>query len=265
MPVTDVSVEFTPEELQTFQEQGWIVVRGLAPQSLVAQMRDITREHLQRELPPVEYEAELHYPGAPPSLDAEGGRTIRRLKQAHARGHVFTAWLCYPGLLRRLQQLVGPRVYCPLAHHNCIMTKQPQFSSETGWHQDIRYWSYTRPELVNAWLALGEEYPENGGMWVIPGSHRATFTPQQFDAARFFLVDHPENQPWIARRSPVVLQPGDVLFFHCLTLHAASHNSTSQPKWSVVFTFRGAATQPLPGSRSASSPELYLTPAESEC
>ena len=146
----------------------------------------------------------------------------------------------------------------PLAHHNCVMTKQPKFSSDTGWHQDIRYWSFQKPELVNAWLALGPERPENGCLKVIPGSHRMTYTPDQFDRDIFLRDDEPKNKPIIETQRHVVLDPGDVLFFHCLTFHAASRNHTTESKQSVVFTFRSADNLPVPGSRSAQSPELLL-------
>lgn len=252
--------QFTSTELSQFHEQGFLVVPGLADVQTVHALRDVALEHLRREIPPVEFEAELHYPGAPASFQAEGGRTIRRLKQAHSRSYLFTEWLMRPALLQRLQQILGPRIICPLAHHNCIMTKQPRFSSDTGWHQDIRYWAYRQPELVNVWLALGEERAENGGLWVIPGSHRLAYRPEQFDAAKFFRDDLPENQALLASRREVVLAPGDVLFFHCLTLHAATRNLTNEPKLSVVFTFHGEHNAPLAGSRSAASPELNLTP-----
>lgn len=252
--------EFTVEEVAAFQRDGFVIARGLTDPETVARMRTVTADGLQREITPVEYEADLAYPGAPASRDEAGGRTIRRLKQAATRGPVFLEWMTRPAILRRLQQLLGPKVVCPLAHHNCIMTKQPAFSSDTGWHQDIRYWSFQRPELVNAWIALGEERTENGGLFVIPGSHRMTFRPQQFDAEKFFRSDLPENEPLIATRVPVELSAGDVLFFHCLTLHAATRNFTTTPKWSAVFTFRPADNLPIAGTRSAESPEIMLTP-----
>ncbi|MEM8709829.1 MAG: tetratricopeptide repeat protein, partial [Planctomycetota bacterium] len=39
--------------------------------------------------PPLEYEAETGYPGAPPSVDAPGGRTLRRLLGVYARHTLF--------------------------------------------------------------------------------------------------------------------------------------------------------------------------------
>ena len=257
---SSVSQEFSPGELHQFRRDGFIVVRGMVNADELAHMRQITEIGLRNHIPPIEYEAELHYPGAPVSLDAEGGRTIRRLKQAQSRGSLFTEWMMRSEVLGRLKQLLGPRVVCPLAHHNCIMTKQPRYSSETGWHQDIRYWSFQRPELINTWIALGSERPENGCLQVIPRSHTLTLDRNRLDNELFFRADLPENQILIESKVFVALNPGDVLFFHCRTLHAASCNSTNETKFSVVFTFRSADNLPLAGSRSAALPELLLTP-----
>ncbi len=146
----------------------------------------------------------------------------------------------------------------PLAHHNCVMTKQPRYSSETGWHQDIRYWAFERPELVSVWLALGRETPENGCLYVIPGTHTLPISRDRLDDALFLRPDLPENATLIAQKVPVELEPGDVLFFHCRTFHAAGRNRTEQTKYSVVFTFRPADNPPRPETRSASMPELLL-------
>ena len=254
------AVWFAKEEVAQFWRDGYLCVRGLATSDDVAYMRHVTEIGVRDQIGPVEYEADLHYPGAPTSRDAVGGRTIRRLKQVLSRDYRFTEWIMRPAVLGRLQQLLGPRIVCPLSHHNCIMTKQPQYSSETGWHQDIRYWSYARPDLVNAWLALGREHAANGCLQVIPGSHRLEIDRTRFDADVFFRADLPENQSLIQTRQFVEMEPGDVLFFHCKTLHAASRNTTTESKYSAVFTFRGADNYPLQNSRSSALPELLLTP-----
>lgn len=259
---TALTEGFTSAELDQFQRQGFIVLRELADVESLTRMRHVTREHLAREVAPIEFEADLNYPGAPETFDAPGGRTVRRLKQAHARDIVFTDWVCGTPLMRRLNQILGPQVAMPFAHHNCVMTKTPEHSSDTGWHQDIRYWSYQRPELVSVWLALGPEHSENGGLWVIPGSHSVSLEPARFDAELFLREDLPENRDLIDSAVPVELNTGDVLFFHARTLHSASRNHTSDMKCSVVFTFRPLDNPPLPGSRSASAGELLLPCAD---
>jgi phytanoyl-CoA hydroxylase len=252
---------FSPEEVTQFERDGYFIARCLAPPALCARMLEVTRDGLSREVPPVEYEADLHYPGAPPSLDSAGGHTIRRLKQAFSRDFCFVEWVSSPALCNRLQQLLGPSVVMPLAHHNCIMTKEPKHSSDTGWHQDIRYWAFERPELVSVWLALTSETTKNGCLRLIPGSHRLSLDRGQFDEELFLRPELPENQELIEKAVWAELEPGDVLFFHARTFHAASRNYTELTKFSVVFTFRGADNPARPGSRSASLPELVLPPA----
>ncbi len=248
----------TLSERMHFEEYGYVILRRLAGENTVKRMITTTRKGLEYSIPPVEYEADLRYPGAPESLVDLGGKTIRRLKQAHSRGIAFTEWVTFPPLVSSLKQLLGPELVCPLAHHNCVMTKEPQFSSDTGWHQDIRYWSFPKPELVSIWLALGNENKENGCLQLVPGSHRMTFNQHQFDEEFFFRDDLRENQKLLEQTVHAELEAGDVLLFHCRTLHAATRNHTNQTKYSVVFTFRGAENSPVPGSRSAASPELLI-------
>jgi phytanoyl-CoA hydroxylase len=252
------SEAFSPAEVAQFERDGYFIARRLSPAALCARMLEVTRDGLSREVPPVEYEADLRYPGAPPSLDAAGGHTIRRLKQAFSRDFCFVEWVSSPGLSNRLQQILGPSVVMPLAHHNCIMTKEPKHSSDTGWHQDIRYWAFERPELVSVWLALTPETTKNGCLRLIPGSHRLPLDRGRFDKELFLRPELPENQELIAKAVWAELEPGDVLFFHARTFHAASRNYTELTKFSVVFTFRGADNPARPGSRSASLPELVL-------
>lgn len=255
------NLQFTDTELEDWHRDGYAIVRGLAEESLRLQMRQAALDGLAHFIEPIEYEADVHYPGAPATRESVGGRTVRRLKQAHGRGFVFTEWIQHPGVVGRLRQLLGPEVICPLAHHNCIMTKSPQFSSETGWHQDIRYWSYQQPELVSVWLALGSEHVDNGCLQLLPGTHRLPISRDRLDADLFLRPDLAENQELIRTAVRAELEPGDVLFFHCRTFHAAGANHTNETKLSVVFTYRSADHRPLPGSRSASLPELLIPPA----
>lgn len=241
---------FTSHEIEAFRKNGFLVCRNLVSRQMLDIMRQVTQWGLERTVPPIEYEADLKYPGAPGSLDDEGGSTIRRLKQAHSRHIVFSDFVTSKTILGRLQQLLGGRVVMPLAHHNCIMTKQPRYSSDTNWHQDIRYWSFQSPDLINVWLALGNENERNGCLHVLPGTHTSTPERNRLDEALFLRPDLAENRPMIETRIPVILEAGDVLFFHCRTFHAATKNYTDESKYSVVFTFRSIENLPIPGTRS---------------
>lgn len=248
----------TPEEARQFEQDGYLILRNLCPESLRQEMLAATKEGLSRVVEPVEYEADVEYPGSPPSRNVMGGETVRRLKQAHSRGMCFTELVSHPAMMGRLAQLLGPDYVMPMAHHNCIMTKQPEFSSDTHWHQDIRFWSFERKELISVWVALGEENLDNGCLKVIPGTHRMEFDASRLDDRIFLRPDLPENQALIDSSVSAILHPGDVLFFHSRTFHAATRNYTNEPKFSVVFTFRPADNPPVPGSRSAALPEMIV-------
>ena len=249
---------FTEQEVNEFQKNGYQIVKQLASLELIERMIAVSGEGIAAKTSPLELEADLHYPGAPTSPSTIGGETPRRLKQALSRDSIFLQWVTQPELVSRLQQLMPSPIVMPLAHHNCIMTKMPQFSSDTGWHQDIRYWSFAQPELISVWLALGNEHLENGCLRLIPGSHNLEFDKSQLNEDLFFRTDLENNREIIDRQIVAELEPGDVLFFHCRTLHAADRNRTNRPKYSVVFTFRPFENYPLPGTRSGEFPELLV-------
>ncbi|NNC22116.1 phytanoyl-CoA dioxygenase family protein [Corallococcus exiguus] len=241
----------SPEQCQRFATDGYLVLPSFVEGGTCTRMRAVIQEQLASGDGPVEYEAEVAYPGSPASVDAEGGRTVRRLLKAHGRAPLFAAWFDDARMMEALGQLLDGPVVQARAHHNCVMTKQPRFSSDTGWHQDVRYWAFTRPELISTWLALGPETPENGGLKVLPGTHRMQFAPERYDARLFLRSDLPENAALIEGAQYVRLSPGDVLLFHARLFHAASRNHTADTKYSVVATYRRTDNLPVPGSRSA--------------
>lgn len=250
---------FSADEVAQFRRDGYVIVRGLAVRPLCEQMIRIAQQQLAGQTGPLEYEADVNYPGAPASRDAPGGRTVRRLLQACARDLLFRDWAKSPALADRLRQLLGPRVGLAQAHHNCIMTKAPAHSSSTGWHRDSRYWSFQKPELVSAWLALGGEHRANGCLLLLlPGSHTIEVSGDRFDTAQFLRSDIEENRELLRTQIAAELEAGDVLFFHSRLFHAAGQNRTDETKFSLVFTYHAAGNRPLAGSRSASLPDIEI-------
>jgi len=247
-------------ERRIFAERGYLVVRGLCPRDLCAELRRVSLDHLKHVWGPVEYEADVGYPGAPTSRSAEGGNTVRRLLSACSRDPVFRRWAIGTEVGGELRKLFGrDDVFMSQCHHNCVMTKHPGFSSATLWHQDIRYWSFDRPELISAWLALGPEKERNGALEVIPGTHTLSLDRGRLDGALFLRPELAENQALIDQAESVVLDEGDVLFFHCRLFHAAGMNLAGEVKLSPVFTYHVGDNQPIPETRSAQLPSAALT------
>jgi phytanoyl-CoA hydroxylase len=245
-------------QIEAVRDEGYVVIPGFVPSDRLARLNDAAREQLQARRGPLELEADLRYPGAPASRDEAGGGTVRRLLDAFGRDPAFAEWAVAAPVRDWMEAYFGERVMMSRAHHNCVMTKHPRYGSLTGWHRDIRYWSFEREDLVSVWLALGEERVENGALWLVPGSHKMTFASDRFDAAKFFRADHEANRDVIRDAVSPRLEPGDALFFHCKTLHSAGKNLSEAVKFSLVYTYRGTSNAPRAGTRSASTPDVPL-------
>ena len=171
-------VESLQQLKATFDDQGFVVVPGLLPEALREQLLGIAAEHLAMKLAPVEYEVDVHYPGSPLDDTSEGAETARRLLQTYSEHSAFREWGTADQIKAILSELFGHgEVLLSQCHHNCVMTKQPGFSSVTRWHQDIRYWHFDRQDLISVWSALGDESKEMaacgccqeaiGGPWIL--------------------------------------------------------------------------------------------------
>ncbi len=246
-------------QIAAFEKDGYLILPRMVPAADCELMVATTDEHLAHAVAPLEYESEVGYAGAPKSLDSVGGRTARRLRNAYQRHDSYRAWARNPQLVAMLELLLGEPACLTLSHHNCVMTKHPHFGTATGWHRDIRYWSFPRNELISVWLALDNENQNNGGLRFIPGSHRFDIKSEQMDQLDFLRPEVAENQALFAQGKAVELQQGDVVFFHSGLFHAAGRNNTEAVKESVVFAYHGQSNQPLPGSRSAASEDILLS------
>ncbi|HEX7036107.1 MAG TPA: phytanoyl-CoA dioxygenase family protein [Pseudomonadales bacterium] len=235
-----------------FATEGYLIVRGLVSPAVCEAVVAEVRSALCPVLAPAEFEADVGYPGAPESRTAPGGDTPRRLLSAYSRFPALRPVITGSAVGAYLRALIGTeQVLMSQCHHNCVMTKAPGYSSVTHWHQDVRYWSFERPELVSLWIALGDETADNGALALIPGTHRQVFAASRLDEAKFLRPELPENRALIQEAQIVELSAGDVVFFHCRTFHAAGRNLTDRMKLSAVFTYHAADNHPLPGTRSA--------------
>lgn len=251
--------KLSAQQLEDFQSDGYVVARGLLTAERVAQLRSTIERHLSPPLAPLEFEADVSYPGSPESQLAVGGQTPRRLLSAYSRDPVFRELATDSDIAAALRVLIGtPDVMLSQNHHNCVMTKMPGFSSETHWHQDIRYWRFDRPELVSVWTALGDESIENGALRIIPGTHKGDFGRGRFDAKLFLRPELDENTALIDSAIDCELQAGDVLFFHSRTFHAAGRNATQTAKLSIAYTYHAADNCAIPATRSSRFPSILL-------
>lgn len=236
-------MQLTSQQIESFKSDGFLLLPQFAEHALCDAILSKAKEHLHMKTEPIESEEEYQRTG-------KGSSTIRRLRQVYDRDPLFAQWMTNMQIRPILAQLLGEEPIVLLAHHNSIMTKLPQKSSVTSWHQDIRYWHYENDNLISVWLSLGDEYLENGLLEFIPGSHKMKFSPEQFDTRASFRDDLPLNQEVISQRRHHDLHKGDVIIFHAKTLHHAHQNKTDKPKIAFVYSLRGASNRPIPNTRS---------------
>jgi len=236
-------MKLTNEQIAEFNKNGFLLLKNFADEKLCDAILSKAQEHLNKQIEPIESEEE--YQGSDSSRI-----TIRRLRQVYDREHIFKEWMTDKKILPILEQLLGEHPRLLLAHHNSIMTKLPHKSSVTTWHQDIRYWHYENDKLLSVWLSLGDEYLENGLLEFIPGSHKMSFQPEQFDKRSSFRDDLEKNREIISKRVHYNLEKGDIVLFHAKTLHYAHQNETDKAKISFVYSLRSSLNKPIEGTRS---------------
>jgi len=250
-----INLEWSEAQIEEFEERGYLLFRGVADPERCDAIREISEVHLKHRIPPVELESE--YIG----IDHEAyRRTIRRLRQVYRRDILFREWMEEPAIRPLLARLLGEMPILVTAHHNSVMTKMPETSTQTRWHRDQRYWHYRDSRLLSVWLALGRENSENGVLEFIPGSHKVGFPPEAFDEKEYFREDYPPNREWIEKSESFVLEKGDVILFHGRLLHRAGSNGSDATKFSLVYTVRAAGNLPLEGTRSSLYEEIPLPP-----
>lgn len=246
-------MELSSKELEDFNENGYLVLRNFLDENSCDKILEKAKVHLENKREPIETESE--YIGEKKDFLHI---TVRRLRQVYDRDELFASWMKNSKIYPILKQILGENPVITTAHHNSIMTKIPNLSTQTSWHQDFRYWSFENDNLVSVWLALGEENSDNGVLEFVPKSHKISFSKEQFEEKEYFSATHPKNIELIKTKKSTTLNKGDIILFHCKLLHRANKNSSNKTKISFVYTVKGESNDALKNSRSSSFKEIKL-------
>ncbi len=136
-----------------------------------------------------------------------------------------------------LQQLIGPDIEF-LSYKAVFKNAKTVFSSP--WHQDWAYWQGSAK--ISVWIALDDATPENGCLRLIPGSQREVIEMKEVDDVKGFGRRITDDQVVGLPMIDAPVPRGAGIFFHDLTLHASCPNINGADRWSVIPTYRNAAT-----------------------
>ncbi|MCS7223184.1 MAG: phytanoyl-CoA dioxygenase family protein [Armatimonadetes bacterium] len=235
----------TVEQYRHYQKYGYLIVRDLVPQEEVEELKGHAMDlfYGRVDIPGVEKPEA----GSDEDLLAKRFTRVHMLHRVDAMAERF---LLHPRILDVLEALIGPDV---LALQTMLFFNPPGKGGQ-GWHQDAYYITTYPDTLIGSWLALDRADEENGCLWVAPGSQVEPIYPTPGAQHGFVhsdgaIADLPEVENVsnldddlntlspIAKRYesvPVVLEPGDVVFFHGHLLHRSYSNRTKD-RWRRAF------------------------------
>jgi len=233
----------TAEQIDAFGHEGFVVLRGLFDARAVSTLVDAVER----------IEQSGDHDAAGVNWSGERVTTIQNIPLQPAP---LGLSLQYPALVEAAIQLVGGPIRVT---GGLLMDKDPQHNWAIGWHQDNGIYVsaipagerddvrgglpvYSTQGMELAWnvtcrVALDASTPENGGLFVLPGSHLENRWPFKTMKADF------ADEPGVG----VVQQPGDVLCYAPLLMHR-SEKSIATSRRRVIHLQYGPSDLALPGT-----------------
>lgn len=213
----------TSEQLQSWQDNGFLLVPSLFSSEEVARIRDhFMNIQAQSQNP----DSPLRDCYAPLSLEQAAGDKLKefpRVMHPHKWDELSRAQMLDSRLHTVLCDLFGEE---PLAAQSMFYFK-PAGARGQALHQDNFYLNVRPGTCIAAWLAVDDADEENGGMSVVPGSHKlGVQCPGMADMSQSFtteLVAVPEGLEAV----PARMKAGDVLFFNGSLIHGSTPNSSN--------------------------------------
>ena len=226
-------------QIATLRRDGFVVVPNFLPGDALEALRGVALAQLAARAQPLELEADC--------------KLSRRAALARCRGRrdgAAPARCLRPrsrcsrarrGTRRCADWMARISASCAMsrAHHNCLMTKHPRYGSMTGWHRDIRYWSFARRISSRCgWLSARRESRTARCGWC-RGRTAWRSTPIGSTRQDSFDVDRADNVEIMRRRGVAAARAGRcaILSLQYAALgRAKSRASGSSSRWSTPIT-----------------------------
>lgn len=227
-----------------FERDGFLAVQNVFSTAEV----DALREHfmqLQRDALDPNSPVRAHY--KPLTMEEAGGDVLKhfpRIMQPARFDETAMQWMIDERIGAILAELFGEE---PLAAQSMLYFKPPGAKGQ-ALHQDNFYLNVTPGTCIAAWLSLDAADEENGGMFMVPGSHNLpVLCPHLADMSQSFTteeVDIPEGMEAVQ----VPLRAGDALFFNGSVVHGSFPNvSKERFRRSFICHYVGDSTRAMNG------------------
>jgi phytanoyl-CoA hydroxylase len=149
----------------------------------------------------------------------------------HTHGvHRYSAeWmraLMHPRFLEACSSLIGPDI---MLHHTKLFQKPAEAGAPFPMHQDWEYFPSEKDTMMAGVIHVSEADDEMGCLRVFPGSHKLGRISGSQGQSEILLRDYP-----IEKATPIEAKPGDVVFFHYLTIHGSMPNRSNRVRKTVL-------------------------------
>lgn len=220
----------TGEQQREYHENGFVVARSMFSSAEI----DLLRRAMEED-PKVAAHSLIR-------PDSDGGGTRISLWNRAGDSVYGLAARC-----RRMADTAAGLVGEPVYHFQSKLTaKDPYTGGAWEWHQDYGYWYYNgclRPDMLSMMIALDRSDRHNGCLQVVRGSHRLGRLDHVQVTEKQNAAD-PSHMEHILKRYetvPCELDPGDVLIFHCNTLHRSDQNRSPDRRWTLIVCYNAVS------------------------
>lgn len=226
----------TESQFADYQRDGYIILRGLLSADEAAAIRDAFMD--QAKDGPVEGLSDTsRLLGANDPLSRYPRMMHPHLHHDKPVGALAMQYMLDRRIEDVLWDLFGEQ---PLAAQTMFYFKPPGARGQ-DLHQDNFYLRIKPGTCMAAWIAVDKVDQQNGGMVVVPGSHKLDVVcPEKSDPSKFFTTEHVEP-PQGMHTVPADMQPGDVLFFGGSVIHGSYPNTSDRFRRSLICHYAPAS------------------------
>lgn len=167
------------------------------------------------------------------------GSLIRRIYEPCTYYPAFREFSDSPRVLDTVDSLLGPNL---VFHYSKINMKPPAIGSVVEWHQDLTYYPLTNDSSVTLLIYLDDATVVNGCLQVLTGRHKDPVLNHTFDGYFVGKVTEAIDE---SEAIPLEGKAGTAVFMHCLTPHSSVTNTSSQPRRTLILSYRAADAFPI--------------------
>lgn len=229
-PASDFEVHPTQDDIDFFEENGFLVVPRITTEEELAWMTDVMLAVLDDNAGTGVFE-----PGW------VEGQTLPPQIQQSIGPELMIPELLDTTFRRNARRFAAALLDVPesdLTSWGHMIRKPAHSNRPAPWHQDMAYW---QPELdyhaIGCWLPLHEVSIERGCMQFIPGSHKGELKHHDFQGdpvGNLLIVEDVDASTAVACPLPA----GGATFHHHLTLHYTAPNTTDLDRLACPTEFQ---------------------------